>query len=67
MNYGHFLFMIFYDSECSSGKYGPGCSQTCGHCRDGVTCHHENGNCETDACDKGWKGNTTCKTGKSAL
>ncbi len=58
---------LFYVLECFDGKYGSNCSVDCGHCKDGVTCNHGNGNCETDTCDKGWKGHPICKTGRLFL
>ncbi len=48
-------YLMFYVLECSDGKYGSGCSGDCGHCKDGVTCHHVNGDC--DSCAYGWEGN----------
>ncbi len=46
---------MFYVLECSDGKYGSNCSVDCGHCKDSVTCHHENGKC--DSCADGWMQN----------
>ncbi|XP_052693424.1 cell death abnormality protein 1-like [Crassostrea angulata] len=48
------------NSKCSQGLYGDNCSQLCvGHCRDGITCDHVNGQCE-GGCDTGWTG-SMCK------
>lgn len=42
--------------ECGFGWYGESCSRPClGHCRDGSTCNHVNGQCAR-GCDSGWKG-----------
>lgn len=44
------------------GWYGENCSRPCvGHCRDGATCNHVNGQCD-GGCDAGWAGQL-CKKG----
>lgn len=49
--------------ECREGWYGDSCRLQClGHCRDGVTCNHVTGRCDT-GCAAGWTG-TLCKKGK---
>lgn len=46
----------FVYTECSIGLHGANCGQQCkGHCRDGTTCNHVTGLCDT-GCDTGWKG-----------
>lgn len=42
-------------TECDGGKYGPGCSLTCGACINNTPCHHINGNC-LEGCGPGFKG-----------
>lgn len=44
--------------------YGPGCIETCGHCRDVNKCSNIDGTCLT-GCDAGYRGNL-CKLGELA-
>ena len=42
-------------TECESGEYGPGCTQTC-HCQDGE-CDIYSGICKDSlSCETGWSG-----------
>lgn len=40
---------------CDGGKYGPGCSLTCGACINDTQCHHINGSCP-HGCNLGFQG-----------
>uniref|UniRef100_K1QM59 Receptor-type tyrosine-protein phosphatase zeta n=1 Tax=Magallana gigas TaxID=29159 RepID=K1QM59_MAGGI len=42
-------------TECDGGKYGRGCSLTCGACINNTPCHHINGSC-LQGCGPGFKG-----------
>ncbi|KAK7471890.1 hypothetical protein BaRGS_00035474, partial [Batillaria attramentaria] len=53
---------------CVAGKYGPHCSQLCGHCKANQTCDHVTGACP-NGCAAGWKGamyscHEACDSGK---
>ncbi|XP_071485098.1 uncharacterized protein [Diadema antillarum] len=49
------------DTACYSGKFGPGCSQTC-HCQDPPSCSRFTGECsdssspDSNLCESGWSG-----------
>ena len=45
--------------ECDK-TYGPGCTETCGHCFDSKPCHHINGSC-VNGCAPGFLGDTCIK------
>ncbi|XP_056003593.1 multiple epidermal growth factor-like domains protein 6 [Ostrea edulis] len=47
-------------AACSPQYYGELCKETCGSCRDGMTCNHVDGTC-TNGCDVGFYGEE-CKT-----
>lgn len=42
-------------TECDGGKYGRGCSLTCGACINNTPCQHINGSC-LQGCGPGFKG-----------
>ena len=42
-------------TDCDIGKYGIGCSKTCGVCLNNETCYHINGTC-LRGCAPGYKG-----------
>lgn len=42
-------------TECDDGKYGPGCSLTCGACINDIQCHHINHSC-LQMCNLGFQG-----------
>lgn len=47
---------------CPNTSYGAECKSTCGHCRDGVPCHHVTGQCMT-GCEPGYTGQN-CNNGE---
>ena len=51
--------------ECSFGKFGHHCKETCGKCLRGEKCHHINGTC-MNGCDPGYYG-TFCTKGISNI
>ena len=55
------LLIQTYLLECSIGKYGLNCRETCGNCSVISYCHKGNGTCLT-GCSRGYKG-PLCKEG----
>ncbi|XP_078327391.1 uncharacterized protein LOC111112176 [Crassostrea virginica] len=49
-----------YCHEKCDKTYGPGCTETCGHCLDSKPCHHINGSC-VNGCAPGFLGDTCMK------
>ncbi|XP_046328686.2 uncharacterized protein LOC124112569 [Haliotis rufescens] len=47
--------------KCSDGRYGSGCTISCGHCENNASCNKVTGACE-GGCEPGWMG-STCKEG----
>ncbi|XP_062611637.1 receptor-type tyrosine-protein phosphatase gamma-like isoform X2 [Saccostrea cucullata] len=45
----------YCETECQAGKYGQGCSVSCGQCISNKQCNHVNGSCPGD-CSPGWRG-----------
>ena len=45
----------FFSNACGNGTYGPGCIETCGHCRDQRDCYNVNGSCLL-GCEDGYRG-----------
>lgn len=42
-------------SECLDQTYGPGCRESCGHCKNNEPCKRANGSCP-NGCDRGTYG-----------
>ncbi|KAK2912563.1 scavenger receptor class F member 1 [Channa argus] len=47
----------FCNQPCEAGKYGSGCTMSCGYCKDNQVCSATDGSCA--ACEPGWNG-TRC-------
>ena len=47
------MYAIFI--ECSPGKFGYECNESCGVCAGGEPCHHTNGTC-LNGCEDGFLG-----------
>ena len=47
------MYAIFI--ECSPGKFGHDCNESCGVCAGGEPCHHTNGTC-LNGCEDGYFG-----------
>lgn len=45
-----FLFLV-----CELYKYGPNCTEDCGHCKHSRSCSIDTGVCP-DGCEEGWTG-----------
>lgn len=55
-------YLLLFLIECNPGWFDINCSRQCsGHCKDGSTCNHVTGQCDT-GCDAGWTG-SLCEKG----
>ena len=59
------MVLLLHFTECTNGKFGHDCKETCGKCLRGEQCHHINGTC-MNGCDPGHYG-TFCTKGISNI